>query len=150
VEQRDFDCPTMADWVETLARAVSAAPGPALVVAHSLGCALVAHWAAAGATGPVAGALLVAPADVDARDRTPPETRCFAPMPLAPLPFAATVVASRDDPFVALERARFFAERWGARFVDVGARGHINATSDLGDWPDGRRHLDELAARALK
>jgi predicted alpha/beta hydrolase family esterase len=150
VEQRDWDRPERAEWIATLDEAVSAHAGPALLVAHSLACALVAHWArdrrASGAVARVAGALLVAPADVDAPERTPPETRSFAPLPREPLPFRATVVASHDDPFVALERARELAAAWGAAFVDAGARGHLNAASGLGDWPEGWRHVEALLA----
>lgn len=96
----------------------------------------------------VRAALLVAPADVDSPAHTPPETRGFAPMPLARLPFPATVIASADDPYVAIDRARAFAAAWGARFVDGGTVGHINAASGLGDWAAGRRALDALVARA--
>jgi predicted alpha/beta hydrolase family esterase len=148
VEQRDWDRPELGAWVAALDRAVAA--GPVLLVAHSLACPLVAHWARAcgpaEARARVAGALLVAPADVDAPERTPPETRSFAPMPQQPLPFPAVVIASQDDPFVALERARCFAAAWGARFVDAGARGHLNALSGLGDWPEGWRHVEDLLA----
>lgn len=39
---------------------------PILLVAHSLGCITVAHWAAlTGCSRRIAGALLVAPADVE-------------------------------------------------------------------------------------
>ena len=69
-------------------------------------------------------------------------------MPTAPLPFPATVVASEDDPYVTLPRARSFAAAWGATFVDAGPKGHLNADSGLGDWPEGRRHLETLLARA--
>ena len=68
-------------------------------------------------------------------------------MPLARLPFPATVIASSDDPYVTLARARAFAAAWGAAFVDAGALGHINAASGLGDWPAGRRAAGR-AARA--
>ena len=94
----------------------------------------------------VRAALLVAPADVDSPGHTPPETRSFAPMPLARLPFATTVIASRNDPYVTPERARAFAAAWGAAFVDAGALGHINAACGLGDWLDGHAHLDALLA----
>jgi len=121
-----------------------------VLVAHSLACALVAHGARRPAWSSVVAALLVAPADVDSEARTPPETRGFAPMPTEPLPFAATVVSSQNDPFVELERARELARRWGAEFVDAGAVGHINAESGLGDWADGRRLLRALVARAAR
>ncbi len=148
VEQRDWDQPRRADWLAALASAVAAAAEPVVLVAHSLGCALVAHAAALSWSAAVRAALLVAPADVDSPAHTPPETRDFAPLPLAPLPFPATVVASQDDPYVTLTRARAFARAWGADLVDAGPRGHLNADSGLGDWPEGRRHLEALVARA--
>jgi uncharacterized protein len=145
--QRDWDHPRRADWLMALDAALAAMGEPVVVAAHSLGCALVAHAAARPSAAVLAGALLVAPADVDSQARTPPETRDFAPLPLAPLPFPATVVASQDDPYVTLPRARAFAAAWGATFVDVGPRGHLNATSGMGDWPEGHRQLEALLAR---
>jgi predicted alpha/beta hydrolase family esterase len=150
VEQRDWDRPELEVWLAALAAAIELGrregEAPA-VVAHSLGCALIAHAARRWPELPVRAALLVAPADVESPAHTPPETRGFAPLPLERLPFAATVIASQDDPFVSLERARTFAAAWGAAFIDVGRKGHINALSNLGDWDDGRRYLDELLAR---
>ena len=150
VYQRDWDRPELDAWLREVDAALAAADGPVVLVAHSLACALVAHGARRTAWAGVVGALLVAPADVDSPAHTPPETRGFAPLPTDPLPFAATVVASQDDPFVALERARELARRWGAEFVDAGAIGHINATSGLGDWAEGRRILRALVARAAR
>jgi predicted alpha/beta hydrolase family esterase len=150
VEQRDWDHPRRAEWLAKLREAVApsaASDSPVVLAAHSLGCALVAHASAEPWAAGIAAALLVAPADVDSPAHTPPETRDFAPLPLARLPFAATVVASEDDPFVTLARARAFAKAWGAEFVDAGPRGHLNAASGLGDWPEGRRHLEALVAR---
>lgn len=65
-------------------------------------------------------------------------------MPLVPLPFKSIVAASTNDPRVTLERAEFFARRWGSRFVTVEAGGHMNEGSDIGSWPQGRELLDEL------
>ena len=148
VVQRDWDRPDRELWLQAFRRALEDAGGaPVVAVAHSLGCALVAHavsrWRALVERA-LRAALLVAPADVDSPLHTPPETRGFAPMPRARLPFPATVLASRDDPYVTIDRARGFAAAWGAGFVDAGALGHINAASGLGGWPDGRRHLATL------
>jgi uncharacterized protein len=138
-------------WLQALRQAIEAAGAPVVAVAHSLGCGLIAHavsrWPGLCARA-VRGALLVAPADVDSPAHTPPETRGFAPMPLARLPFAATVIASSDDPFVTPARARAFAAAWGAAFVDAGALGHVNAASGLGDWPAGQRWLQALLGRS--
>jgi predicted alpha/beta hydrolase family esterase len=143
VEQRDWDKPDLEDWIATLDRAIAAQAAPPLLVAHSLSCALVAHWAARHKR-PLHGAMLVAPADVDAETRTPPEVRGFAPIPLMPIPGRAVVVASADDPYVEPLRAKAFAAAWHARFVDVGARGHINAASNLAAWPQGQTILFDL------
>ena len=148
VAQRDWDHPDREEWRSTLEGAIAAAPEPVVLVAHSLGCALVAHMASRPLAARIVAALLVAPADVDSPEHTPPETRGFAPMPMAPLPFPATVVASEDDPFVALARAQAFAAAWGATFVDAGRKGHLNADSGLGDWPEGHRQLEALVAGA--
>jgi uncharacterized protein len=133
-----------------LRRAIEAAGGPVVAVAHSLGCALMVHAVARFPSliaRAVRAALLVAPADVESPAHTPPETRGFAPLPRARLPFPATVIASADDPYVSIDRARAFAATWGASFIDAGAVGHINADSDLGDWPAGRRALQALIDR---
>jgi len=148
VEQSDWDQPDRDVWVDTLEAAVAAAAGPVVLVAHSLACSLVARWAGRGSVGCVAAALLVAPSDVDSPAHTPPEVRGFAPMPLAPLPFRVTLVASRTDPYVAFDRARFVAECWGATFVDAGEQGHINVASGHGPWPEGERMLLDLLAAA--
>jgi hypothetical protein len=65
-------------------------------------------------------------------------------MPRRRLGFPSVVVASRNDPYVTLERARQFADAWGGRFVDIGDAGHINSESGLGDWPLGFTLLQEL------
>jgi predicted alpha/beta hydrolase family esterase len=36
------------------------------------------------------------------------------------------------------------AAAWGARCIDYGMAGHINADSGLGDWPEGHAHLTQL------
>ena len=145
VEQADWETPRCQDWVANLEAAVAAAGPGALLVAHSAACVLVAHWAAASSR-PIRGALLVATPDPEA-PTFPEGPTGFAPLPLSPLPFPSTVVASQDDPYVAFERARHFAYRWGSRLVSAGRVGHINSSSGLGAWPDGLELLVELAGR---
>jgi predicted alpha/beta hydrolase family esterase len=147
----DWDRPDRELWLQALRRSLDAAAAPVVVVAHSLGCALLAHGTARWPgllVRAVRAALLVAPADVDSPARTPPETRGFAPLPLGRLPFPAVVVASRDDPYVAIDRARAFAGAWRAELADAGPIGHINAASGLRDWPAGLAHLRALIARS--
>jgi len=143
VEQADWDRPDFADWFARLDAVIAACPEPPVLVAHSLSCSLVAHWAVHQSHA-VAGSMLVAPADVDSDAHTPPETRAFRPMPMVALPFPSIVIASSDDLFVARARAQAFAKAWGSRFVDIGAAGHINTASGFGAWPFGRLLLDDV------
>ena len=144
VEQHNWDQPVCADWVQTLDEAVSTADSGVVLVAHSLACATIAHWAATTQHS-IAGALLVAPADVDQPD-FPTEVTGFRPMPLARLPFPSIIVASSNDEYVTLMRAQQFAKAWGSRLVNVGALGHINSETGLGLWPEGHALLLELVA----
>jgi hypothetical protein len=143
VVQRDWLMPELAEWLATLERAIAACATPPVLVAHSLGCALVAHHARAGGGG-VRAALLVAPADVDEIATMLDAVRSFAPVPLVHLPFPSLVVASADDPYVTPKRAEAFARAWGSRLVTLAGAGHINTDSGFGAWPEGRRLLDEL------
>jgi len=68
----------------------------------------------------------------------PPELADFRPIPQQRLPFPAVLVFSTDDPFSNAAWSHGQAEAWGAEPVDMGARGHINAESGLGDWPEAR------------
>ncbi|URW76177.1 alpha/beta hydrolase [Sphingomonas donggukensis] len=141
-----WDAPHRNSWMTKLDQAIRTAQAPVVLVAHSLGCLAVAWWAALSGQPygwPVAGALLVAPADVD-RHGAPPELAGFAPAPTTPLPFPSLVVASSDDPWITLERARALAGGWGSHFVGAGAVGHINALSGIGDWREGQDLLAEL------
>ena len=104
--------------------AIAACQGMPILVAHSLGCMLVAQWAQSGSSLKVAGAFLVAPSDTEAPSY-PIGTNGFAPIPMAPLPFPSLVITSSDDPYVSLERAHAFAAAWGSRVVEIGAAGHI-------------------------
>lgn len=86
-------------WVAALEGAVAEAGRDVVLVTHSLGCLLVAHWARYP-THPVRGALLVA---------VPAEQ--------------------------------------GSCVVRIGTAGHINAASQLGDWPEGFALLEPLTGR---
>jgi len=133
------DVPALDEWASAIADVLAKHP-PALVVAHSFGC--LATLRAAQAHGcTLAGALLVAPADPD-------RFGIDDLIPHAPLSFPATLVASTDDPWLKLVKAGLLASRWGCRLECVGAAGHINAESGLGDWPAGFALLRDLAERA--
>lgn len=148
LEQGSWDAPSCDAWMAALDERVKKASGPVVLVAHSLACVLVARWAHLTGGQGCAAAFLVAPADVEDPAHTPPETHDFAPIPRTPLPFPSVVIASTNDPFMTLERARNLAEGWRAGLVDLGPCGHINAESGLGDWPLGHVWLETLLMSA--
>jgi predicted alpha/beta hydrolase family esterase len=144
VEQNDWLNPLRGDWMARLDEAVIDAPGRVVFVAHSLGCILVAAWAAVSLhTHRVQGALLVAPGDTEVphmRDRLPG----WSPVVRQRLPFQSVLVGSLDDPYCSSERAQGMAQDWGAQWLSLGQAGHINAESSLGDWPQGHALLQTL------
>lgn len=145
-----WDTPDRNSWVARLEETIRRAEAPVILAAHSLGCIAVAWWAQLLPQPhgwPVAGALLVAPPDVD-NAGTPGVLRGFAPTPSTPLPFSSIVVASANDPWIALDRAHSLAAGWGSRFVEAGPVGHINTDSGVGAWPEGQALLDELVAES--
>jgi len=68
----------------------------------------------------------------------------WSPIVRQPLPFTSILVGSQNDPYCSAERAEGLARDWTARWVDLGAAGHINAESSLGDWPEGQALLQTL------
>jgi predicted alpha/beta hydrolase family esterase len=143
VIQDDWETPRCSDWVARLDQALALAGPGTVFVAHSAGCALVAHWAVGNSSRCVRGALLVAPSDPEAPS-FPSGPTGFAPIPLLRLRFRSVVVASSNDSYVTLSRAQTFAIAWGSEFVMIGEAGHINSASSLGDWAEGLALLNTL------
>jgi predicted alpha/beta hydrolase family esterase len=130
------------DWVSAIEQQV-AQSDDTLIVAHSLGCLAVAHWASRYSPG-IRGALLVAVPNPAASAFPAAAATGFAPLPLGQLPFPTVVVSSFNDPYGSTEHARRCAKAWGSELVEVGGLGHLNADSNLGDWPEGFRLLRSL------
>lgn len=146
VEQDDWEWPRRGDWMARLDEMLLASDRPAWLVAHSLGCHLVAAWAAHSSnTARVRGALLVAPPDLD-RDDLPPQVVRWRPVVRERLPFPATLLYSEDDPYAAPLHTLALAAAWGVPARSVGACGHVNGDSGLGDWAAGRAELAALQA----
>jgi len=150
--REDLDCATKVAAIEREAQAVQ---GPLIVVAHSAGCIMLAHWVSQTKRA-VAGALLAVPPDFD----TPmPEgypaldalqTRGWLPVPRERLPFFSIVAASRNDPLCRFERAAELARAWGSRLDDLGDVGHLNPASGFGAWPQAEQYIGELSAAAAE
>lgn len=140
----DWNIPDKDLWLDALDTAIQGCSKPPLVAAHSLGCALLAHWAWSRNSVSIKGAIFVAPGDVNNRATLPSEALCFAPMPLLPMPFLSMVIASENDPYVTVDIAQKFATAWGSRFLNIGKKSHINADSNLADWDQGWDQLHSL------
>src|SRR5690606_21152308 len=146
VDLGSWDDPVRNAWVNRLNLAIYRAGRPVILVAHSLGCHAVAWWndyERPTADGPVQGALLVAPPEVEGKTVDGRLAR-FAPVMRTTFPFPSIVAASRDDPHIRFERARRLARIWKSRFIDAGWLGHINAESGVRDWPFGQFLLRQL------
>jgi predicted alpha/beta hydrolase family esterase len=144
VEQSDWMRPLRGDWLTRLDEVVGDSPVPVVLAAHSLGCIQVAAWARVSRhVGKVQGALLVAPGDVE-QPQLMSVLRSWTPIERQRLPFKAVLVGSENDPYCSLARAQGLAQDWGAQWVNLGACGHINAESGLGDWPAGHALLQTM------
>lgn len=148
VEQANWAAPQRDAWVDSLQRHVSGCRRPVILVAHSLGCITVAHWAQQHDTSGIAGALLVAPADVE-RASASVWLRDFAPIPAASFDFPVHVIASDDDPYCNAARSRSIAVQWQAPLTLLRGAGHINADSGLGVWEQGLHYLSAITHQSL-
>jgi predicted alpha/beta hydrolase family esterase len=136
--------------VTLLDHVVEQVAGPVILVAHSAGVLVTAHWAAQYSPTRVVGALLVTPPTLAAE--LPPEYPSIAelrahgwlPIPRQPLPFPSIVAASSDDPLTNPVRLGSLAASWGSRVHDLGAVGHLNPASGFGDWPGAVELIDQL------
>ena len=145
VQQDDWETPDLPRWSQRLQQVLQASSKPTIIVAHSFGCLTTVHHATQAhpsntASGNIAAALLVAPAD--------PEKFNVVTAVQHPLPFPSLLVASSDDPWMSAARAQHWSTVWHSEFLLAGALGHINAHSGLGDWIAGQVLLLDLVEKA--
>jgi predicted alpha/beta hydrolase family esterase len=142
----DLDCQARVDAIEAHARAID---GPLLLVAHSGGCIMLAHWAQ-HTLRRVHGALLATPPDFES---PMPEgfprmeelqAAGWLPVPRRPLNFPSIVAVSSNDPLGREESVRDLARDWGSTVVSLGDVGHLNPASGYGEWPRALDLLDLL------
>lgn len=145
VVQDDWVSPTRQAWVGALTQLVLQAPGPVVLVAHSLGCITVAHLPPE-ANARIQGALLVAPADPERRG----VLADFAPAPYQRLPYESILVASSNDPYCPVRTAGAYARAWGSQFVRLQDAGHINVEAGFGPWPLGLALLQSLVGEGFQ
>ncbi|HVW50271.1 MAG TPA: alpha/beta hydrolase [Trinickia sp.] len=139
----DWDYVVCDDWVSAIDRQLPADSSEMVIVAHSLGCLAVVHWARRCARN-IRGALLVAVPDPASSAFPRDEASGFEPLPAQRLPFPTTIVSSSNDPYGSVEHARGCAAAWGGELVEVGAKGHLNADSNLGNWDEGFQLLKRM------
>jgi len=147
--REDLDC---AKRVQAIEQAMAAIDGPVVLVAHSGGCVMVAHWAHTSVHAHrVVGALLATPPDFD---QPMPEgyptlaalqAGGWLPVPRKPLPFRSLVASSDNDPLAMYERVLDLAKDWGSETVHLGAVGHLNPASGYGPWPLANALIERLA-----
>ena len=135
VIQRDWDHPVCEEWVEALDQAVGLTAALPILVAHSLGCLTVAHWAARSGR-PCFAVLLVAVPDPSGL-AFPKAATGFETVPLALRNYRVTVVSSDNDPYATTKYTEECVAAWDAEHIRLNQGGHINAASGLGHWADG-------------
>lgn len=141
LDQRDWSRPKRQQWQRELGRIIEQKTKPVILIAHSLGAIIGADFQHEC----IAGALFVAPADIE---QCGPAQRArlgnFGSMPVNPLMYPAVLVASRNDEWLSFPRACWLAAQWNAEIVDAGEAGHIGNGANLGIWRDGIKALRRL------
>jgi predicted alpha/beta hydrolase family esterase len=144
VRQQRWDEPDLVRWSARIGSTLAhAGPGPWIAVAHSFGVLALVHHLAQSGPGPLAAALLVAPAD-------PARFGIAERLPHDGLPCPATLVASQTDPWMAFAEAQRWAARWRCPLVNLGAAGHINAEAGFGPLPFARQWVLAARRRAIR
>lgn len=148
--REDLDCALRVEAIEQAAQAVQ---GPLVLVAHSGGCIMVAHWARR-TTRIVHAALLATPPDFEspmpAGYPTLDQLRGggWLPVPRERLPFRSIVALSRNDPLGQPGRVMALATDWGSEVADLGEVGHLNPASGYGPWPGALDFIARLSGDA--
>jgi len=142
IAQSDWDHPDCDEWTAVLESTVKHLGSSVVIVAHSLACLAVANWATKKHSA-IKAALFVAVPDSHGPN-FPTEAAGFSILPEQAFSFPSIVIASTNDPYGSLTHSEKCAAAWGSRLVTIGEAGHINASSGLGDWPDGYALLQQL------
>ncbi len=143
LQQSDWDHPDCDQWAEQLEALVRTLHEPPVLVAHSLGCLVACRWASQSSR-PIQAALLVAVPD-PAGPSFPPEATGFSVLPSGLGHRRVVMVSSTNDPFSSTLYSQQRALAWNAEHITLGALGHINAASGLGDWDQGWGIVERLS-----
>lgn len=144
INQLDWENPVREQWIKGLNNTLEMSHGNIILVGHSCGAVTIAQWAEHYENNHVKGALLVAPADVDATNAISP-IHVQRPLPKSTLPFPSILVSSDNDPHITLEKSKELAACWGSEFVVIAGGGHIHTDSGFGEWPDCELLINKLS-----
>jgi len=146
LETNKLNCRARVDAIQCVMDAIK---GPIILVAHSAGCLMLAHWASLYRR-PIKGALLVTPPDLYANwpENYPSSMSLrdngWAPLPRRALPFRSIVIASTNDHLAEFDAVKAMAEDWHADLVNLGPVGHLNPASGYGPWPQAEVFIHML------
>jgi predicted alpha/beta hydrolase family esterase len=144
IDQKDWDAPDMNEWTETIEKVLSGYdPESVVLVGHSLGCLTIASWASRY-NKKVKAALLVAPPDTELLHKKFNIT-LFDRIATQKINFQTILVGSTNDQWASIERVEYYASKWGSKFINIGAAGHINDLSGFGEWKEGLEILYSLS-----
>ncbi len=143
IQQHDWDHPVCSEWVAEIEACVKVQTTPPVVVAHSLGCLALAKWASQSALR--VKALMFVSLPDPSKPVFPAEARGFEEIPLWLGGRRSLIVYSEDDPYGCLDLTRSTAAAWQADTLGIGAKGHINASSGVGDWSFGWQLVGNLS-----
>ncbi|RMQ47420.1 hypothetical protein ALQ04_03887 [Pseudomonas cichorii] len=144
---RNWDQVDCDDWVQTIEQHIHELGPDTVIVAHSLGCLAVAHWAARSEQARhIRGALLVAVPDPASLSFPVSAASGFRYTPVPAFEFECMVVSSSNDPYASTEYTRDWAVSRGAEWIDMGAKGHLSSANGLQDWFEGYQLLQKLSS----
>ncbi|MCE2595647.1 alpha/beta hydrolase [Motilimonas cestriensis] len=148
VQQDNWENPVREQWITGVNNTVTQIEGKVILVGHSCGAVAITQWAvqyaSTNTSAQVIGALLVAPADIDADTAIKP-IQVQRPLPKQSLPFPTILAYSDNDDHTALERSIWMIEQWGSHGVLFKGAGHFHTEAGFGEWPAGEALINELA-----
>lgn len=143
IDQKDWYNPNIKEWADNIEKnIVNYNPQFVVLVAHSLGCLALAEWAKLYNRN-IRAALLVAPPDTEII-RQKIDNDLFKNCVFQKLPFPTKLIASTNDQWASIEKAKYYAHEWGSEFINIGEAGHINDLSGHCEWYQGLEILRSL------
>lgn len=146
IQQEEWNDPDYSKWDRNLFETISSSSEQSVVlVAHSLGCHLVAksylrlkQW--------IKGVFFVAPPDLDA-DILKKNLSGFKAAPVV-FECPSWLVYSENDPYASVQFSESMGYSHGMKCINIGMKGHINSDSNIGNWDEGFKIFNQLLSAA--